>query len=509
MPSTDETESLLAVPNGVTPAGEFAGAASSSRSLRSAAVYAFGFTVQRVIGLLMLPLYTRALSPADYGALGVLLSASVALGLLFSAALETWITRTDVRLADDPRRREEHLDSVWRFLIVYPIGASIVIGAIAWPIFADSRPVGSVEVALTLLATAVNVAATTLPLAVLRARQDLRGFLSVALAVALLTPALTVLFVVVLDQGIRGWFLAGVVAGAATFCVAWVVVPWRPKGHLRWSIVWPALVFSAPLVPHVFSHWALQLADRGVIAGMVSGPDLGLYTLAGVMAGTVMMLFIALNQGFAPSYARAGTRDSQEGGLAQVAVVQITAVVGIALTGALFGPPLVELLTPAEYHGAAALIPWLVLGYSFAGLYFIPMNGATLAVGRTRYAWVATAASAALNIGLLLLFVPEHGVRAAAIASAVGYLALLVLATAWAHARPNPVQYDWRRILPTIAAGAIAYAGAQMTATGSLAGEIAFHVVWLVAFLGTVVAFVFRTTAVQLAQRARVAWRPR
>ena len=317
---------------------------------------------------------------------------------------------------------------------------------------------------------------------------------------AILTPALTALFVVALDQGIRGWFLASLITGIATFGVTMRVVPWHFGGGFRWPVIRTALLFSFPLVPHFLSHWALQLADRLVIAGMVSGADLGRYTLASILAGSVMMLMIALNQGFAPSYARAGATGGHAEALQRVVVVQITAVVAIALAGALIGPVLVEGLTPADYHGASDLVPWLMLGYGFLGLYFIPMNGATLAVGRTSYAWVATAVSAALNIGLLYLLVPDHGVQAAAVASAAGYLALLVLIAAWAHAGPNPVRYDWRRIVPAIAAAGLAYAGAQITAPDSLSGEVAVDLAWLLAFAGAVVALVFRAEAGQLAQ---------
>ena len=83
------------------------------------------------------------------------------------------------------------------------------------------------------------------------------------------------------------------------------------------------------------------------------------------------------------------------------------------------------------------------MGYGFLGLYSIPMNGATLMAGRGRFAWVATVGSAGLNIALLFVFVPNYGIKAAAIASAVGYLVLLVTISIYAHARPNPIRYRW------------------------------------------------------------------
>ncbi len=470
----------------------------TARSLGSAAVYSAGFTLQRAIGLLMLPVYTRALPPGEYGALGVLLSLAAGVGFLFSAGVETSLVRNYFQLASEPQHRQEYLASVWRFMVLYPVLGSLVLTAVAWPLTGSSQPVGGVEILLTLLASATNVAATTLPLAVLRARQDLRGFLWIVLVAAIATPALTVGFVVLLDQGIRGWFIASLIANVATFATATIAVPWRPRSPFRWPMVRATLMFSLPLIPHSLSHWALQLADRGVIAGMVSGEDLGAYTLAGTLASTVLLLVIALNQGFVPNYANAGTDPGQEERLSRVVVVQITAVVTLTLVGAMLGPRAVEILTPVSYHGAVPLVPWLVLGYGFLGLYFIPMNGATLAAGRTAYAWVATAVSAAANIGLLFLLVPEYGVYAAAVASAVAYFTLLALNAIWAHARPNPVRYDWAPIAQVITAGGLAYLGASLTASGPSVVESTIQIGWLLAFTVAVALLVFRS---QLAAR--------
>ena len=238
-----------------------------ARSLTGSAVYAFGFAVQRAIGIVMLPLYTRAISPPEYGALGVMLSVYVALGVLFGAGLEASVVRDYFQLRSQPERRQRLMDSIWRFLVVYPLAASLLLAAIAWPLMGDGEYVGPLEIALMLFAAAVNTSATALPLALLRARQRLPRLPVDGIGHRRLTPTLTVLFVVALDQGIRGWFIAGLIANAATLATAMRVVPWTWGGRIHWPLVWGALLFSLPLVPHFLSHWALQLADRSVIAG--------------------------------------------------------------------------------------------------------------------------------------------------------------------------------------------------------------------------------------------------
>ena len=453
-----------------------------ARSLRSAAVYTAVLAVQRAIALIMLPLFTRALDPGEYGTLGVLISVATLAGIVFAAGLEVAIVRFYFTLAGDPARQRRFVDSVWRFLTVWPLAAALVASAAAWP-FVGSGEVSRLDVVLTLVGAALGVSASTFPLILLRARQDLRRYIAAAATPTIATPLLTVLFVVVMDLGLSGFVLGIAVANALSLAAAAVIVPWRPEpGGFDRALVRGAVAFSVPLLPHTLSHWGLQFADRAVLAGLVSTASLGRFVLAANLSAPLLMVLIALNQGFMPAYARAATGEVGSAELRRHAVAQIVVVAGLTLAAALLGAPLAELLAPDSYAGAGALVPWIVLGYGFLGLYFVPMNGATLAAGRSRFVWVATATAAAFNVGLLYLLVPSHGVEAAAIASAAAYGVLLTGTFVWAHARPSPVRYEWRRILPALAVAALVYALATATSPQQPELALAVHAAWLGAY---------------------------
>ena len=143
---------------------------------------------------------------------------------------------------------------------------------------------------------------------------------------------------------------------------------------------------------------------------------------------------------------------------------------------------MVEILTAPDYHDAAPLVPWLALGYGLLGVYFVPMNGATLGAGRSVFAWVATALSAATNIALLFLLVPRFGLEGAAVCSVLGYLTLSCSSSVWAHRKPNPVTYDWRRIGLAVTAAGLAYVGAARTAPDSPGAALAVQCAWILGF---------------------------
>jgi len=298
---------------------------------------------------------------------------------------------------------------------------------------------------------------------------------------------LTVLLVLVLDQGVRGWFIAGTATNAIGLAIAARIVPWHRRAGMDWQLVRSALVYSLPLMPHFLSQWALQLADRSVIAGLVSETRLGVYSLAANLTLPVMMLMIAVNQGFMPTYARSGTEAGSPEDLRRTVTTYTAIVVLLTVAGALLGPLAVGILAPPAYADAASLVPWLVLGYGFLGLYFIPMNGATLGAGRRLFAWVATLAAAAINLSLVVLLVPPYGLLGAAVASALGYFALLILIAVWAHSGLNTVTYDVRRTAVIALLAASAFVGAKVTAPAAVGPGLAISVAWVLA-LGAALA---------------------
>lgn len=420
----------------------------SQRALKSAAVYAVANALQRALLFALLPLYTRAMPPAEYGALSVLMAISTGFAILFAFGLDLSIFRTYFELEDQPDHHQRFIDSIWRFLTYVPVATSLVLGGLAWLLIGDIGYVHGYDILLALVSAGVLVAATTVPLGLLRAQQRLPQYIAVTAAGAVGTGGLTALFVVALHLGVAGWFMGTTLANGIAFGVAATVIPWRRRASFDRVTVRKSVLFGLPLIPHFLSHWALNLADRLVLAGIVAGGALGVYSLAANLAVPAMVVVQSVNHAFMPTYARAGVASDGLGDeLRSVVGLQVAIVATTCVSVALVAPPFIHAVAPTSYGEAASLVGWLVLGYAFLGLYYIPMNGATLGAGRNRWAWVVTVFSAATNLGLIGGFAPSHGVRAAAIASAVGYLVLLIGIGIYAHGRGNPVRYPWATLI--------------------------------------------------------------
>jgi O-antigen/teichoic acid export membrane protein len=430
--------------------------------LRSAAAYAVGGALPRAIGFLLLPLYTRAIDPGQYGTLSLLVAIASAVGIFLTLGLDLAIFRSFFQLEQDPARQRDFVGSIWRFLVAFPLVAALLVGAASWVLVGSTGQASGFDLLLALMAAALSVAATVLPLAILRAQQRLRDYLVVSLITTTANATLTVLLVVVFHEGIRGWLVATVFANVAALAAAAVIVPWHRTITYRGDLVKGAILFGLPLVPHFLSHWALQLADRLVLAGLVSASALGVYSFGAMLGLPILILVQSLNQGFMPMYARVGARLDDPDALSRAVVLQAEIVALITTAGALLAPPLVSIMAPSSYAQAASVVSWIVLGYGFLGLYYIPMNSASLTVGRSRFVAVATAAGAATNVGLLFLAVPAYGIRSAAIASAAGYAVLLVAIFVYSNREGNPVRYRWPALIQVFGLAVVGYTAARV-----------------------------------------------
>ena len=450
----------------------------------SGMVYASTMAVQRAVSFLLLPLFTRVLLPSQYGELSIALATNAVATVVFAFGMELAIFRGAVHLADDPEARNRFVRSIWTFLLIAPVLAGLAVTIVLAPILWTSSILSVGELGLAMLAAALYVSATTLPLALLRVDRRLRDFIVVNTVATAVTVGLELILVVALRFGVTGWLVALTLGSAATLITAMIVVPYRRPRPFDREIVRDTLRRSLPVMPHFAAMWSLQLADRLLLAALVTTASVGVYSLASNMATPLLVLVIGVNQSFMPAYAQAGKRHSTTN-LRSVIELQVAVIAILCLACALLAPVAIHVFLDARYRAAADLTSWIVLGYLFVGLYSIPMNGITMTHGRSRRIWLTSVFAAATNLGLIYAFVPRSGLIAAAIASAAGYGALLLGVLIYSRWTGTTIRYPGRAITAVLAVGATIYAAGVVTVSDNDLRDIFLRLAW--ACVGSVV----------------------
>lgn len=382
---------------------------------RDGVVYAAGSILARGIALLMLPLYTRVLAPADYGALDLIVTCGVLVNLVVPLETAQALARFwNEREPGEPRRRLA--GTAWSFALAgYALFAAVTLplaAPIAQALLGEARHAGALRAGLAFIA--VNGLFLLLQN---QFRWELRprAYAAVSVLYALLTPAFVALFTLGLGAGLEGVLWAQFVAAGlcAGLSLGWL------RGTLSLTLhrddLAEMLRFSLPLVPAGVAVFASFYINRLMLNALATLDDVGQFGLASRLAGMVTLVLVGIQGALTPLVYAHHHEPETPARLARLFEGFVAvALVACAAIG-LFGRELVATFATADYARAAPLLVWLAPAALLAQMYiFAP--GIAIAK-KTGWQLLITLASAVLGAGLNALLIPVAGPAGAALAT--------------------------------------------------------------------------------------------
>jgi O-antigen/teichoic acid export membrane protein len=411
---------------------------------RHSAIYGLGSLVSRFIAVLLLPVYTRFLTPADYGLIETLIALSAILTVLLAAGVKSAFFRFYFDEKDHAGQLRVIRTSFWFTMVMGTAGlvaGLILAGPISQFLFGTSSHANLVRAAFVGLWAHVNYEQVT---SLFRVEQRSVAYLIATLINLGLTVGATLLLVVVWDVG-----PVGVIVGnfTGTLLVYLGLLAYRREQlGLEWDreLLREMNRFGMPLVPSALFLWALNFSDRFFLVKLSGPREVGLYSIGVRMASAIILLLAAFRTAW-PAFAYS-IEDDREAKRAYSFVLTYIVVITswMALGLGVLAPWLVRLLTTPAFYSAERVVAPLAFAAAAFGAYIVVVIG----IGRarkTRSNWVITGAACVLNIGLNLLLIPPYGMIGAAIAT-IGAYAMLFVGMAWRAQRIYPVPYQWRRV---------------------------------------------------------------
>jgi O-antigen/teichoic acid export membrane protein len=413
--------------------------------LRHSAVYGVGSIVARVLGVLLLPLYTRYLSPSDYGLIETLVALSGVLTALVAQGMKSAFFRFYFDSAEQDRR---HL--VVRTAFWYVMAASTIVSLagialapqISWLLFGSHGHDKLVIVAFIGLWAALNYEQMT---SLFRVEQRSTAYVTATLANVGITIAATILLVVVFDKGPVG-VLVGNFTGTLVVYAALLLYSRHALGLQFDRSLYRAMNrFGLPLVPSAVALWLTNFSDRFFLIKLTDAHEVGLYSIGARVASAIVLLLTAFRMAW-PAFAYSIEDDREAGRTYSFVLTYVVFICcWLALALGLLAPWIVRLITTKPFYPAQNVVAPLAFGVAAFGAFVVVQIG-TGRARQTRSNWLVTGAAAAVNVGLNLALIPSYGRMGAAIATVVA-CTLLFVGMAWRAQRVFPVSYQWRRVV--------------------------------------------------------------
>ena len=430
--------------------------------LRHGSWYFVASLLTKLAGLVLVPVYTRYLPPAEYGILGSLDAVSRLLPLFISLYLDASFIRFyyDDRRVSKGRVRTLYSTQFW-FVATWGVGicavglmiAPFTIQSIVDVPFAPFMPL----VFTAPLFTQLGIMGSQVMRADLKARQV--SLVNIASFIA--TACVALILLIPFGYGVVS-LMWGLVAGPFLSFIVFTAIGIR-SGVLGWTFDWAtlrrSLAFSIPLMPNVAGGWINGFSNRLILAYYGTLADVGLFTISAQIGLVMYFLTDAVTQVQDPIGMSALTADREAGKrqIAEFVSVFMWTVLALFLVLTLFAREAVSIVTPPSYHEAYVLVGVFALAYVAGAVYRV----FTVVLMFHRRLWVigaGAALSAVLNIGFMLVLIPRYGQAAAA----ASFLLSTVLYTGWIvwwSQRTDPVPLNWRALGPTFAGALVAVAG--------------------------------------------------
>ena len=392
-----------------------------TKTAKHSMIYGVGMMISSLTGLLMLPIYTRYLTPADYGVISLLTIMTDVAAVLIGMRIAQSMFRFYMMSEEEQEKRSV----VSTILILTVIAGSF--GVLMMYLFAEGLSqvlFGSTEFtidvrifAFTLLANGVVAVGKTY----LRALQRPYLFVGVSIASLIISVIFNLIFVVYLDMHVRGVVIASLCAAVPIVLYLLVLLIGRNGLNFSRDMAVRVYKFTIPLIIGSVAGAYIAYAPNYFTRIFDSLATVGILAVAIRVSGFMSVIARAVNASWsADRYVVYKQEDANRtfdsmfrlfGGLMLV----IAALVSI------FAVDLMYFMTTPEFYAAADVVPILAAGMIF-GFLKVYCNFGLHLEAKTRHIAEASYISAAVTTLACVFLIPEFQLYGAAAAIAIGKL---------------------------------------------------------------------------------------
>jgi O-antigen/teichoic acid export membrane protein len=411
---------------------------------RDTAIYGATRVLLKSLAFLLVPLYARYLSPAEFGAYELILATVAFVDVLVAANMDGAFARYYFE-RDDPAWRRQIVSLYLAIETVYP--ALVVGGLITVSGVLSDRVFGAETYAAFFVIALVDLYLTNIvdiPMALCRLRRKPWTFAFYALTRGLTQVILAVLLVAVWQFGVKGILVASLVASCVVFVVTIREYARDLVRNVDWSVGREMIAFGWPLIVGAFAFYALNLADRFFIRHYHGLADNGLYGVAFRYSQVVLVGVFAFRMGW-PQWHYSWLDSDRHPEMVARGANWFAAGIGflVVLVSAWI-LPLFHLIMPARYWDATVVVAPLCLAAMATGAYAVTGVGLNV-TKRVRLIPVIALVAGAVAVGLYFLLIPPFSYVGAAWAT-VSALWLMALLVGIVSQRIYPVPWDRRRL---------------------------------------------------------------
>ncbi len=382
-------------------------------------MFAAGNLLTKLIYFLMVPLYTSALSTAQYARAEML---NTLIDIVYPIAT-MYVVEAMYRFTIDDDADLQQTYGITMRITLWSILFVTVGSAVLYAVFQNPETLlfGALYISFSIYKAVLQFA---------RALGRNVPFAIAGVINALMLTGMNVLLLLVLKGGVASYICSIIVANVtasvyiffATGQRKYISLRFRPDKALRRVM----LRYSIPCVPNMLGWWVVNVSDRYMLQYMVSDAVCGVYTAASKLPAVLSTFSTIFQQAWQYSAVKESKSEDSETFYSEIFTALSTFLLCLSSVVTLCTDVLCRIVLQKEFYEGRFILPILLAAavYSCYAAYFGTFYGV---IKNNVMVMVSTILAAVVNVVLNLLLIPRMGALGAAYATLISYAVMALI----------------------------------------------------------------------------------
>jgi len=428
----------------------------SKLMVRHSFIYGIGSILDRSIAFLMLPIYTRFLTPADYGILELLAITTDILGMLVSLRINRAMYRFYFEY--EAQRDQNEVIST-SFLMFGGIGlagvalACFVSGSISVAIL------DSVDYRVYFIINFVTLWLNTIVMMAFDYLQMLKksaAYVALSASKLFVGLLLVIYFIVILKKGVLGMLYGNLISSSVFLIILMPPILFKVGVNVSKRKFLAILRYGLPLLPGSVANYIVLVSDRYFVKMFGSLADTGIYSLSyrfGLLPHSLVTIpFFNI---WSVRRFELLKRVNAEELMGRIITYFFAILTFVGLGISILGKDVLLIMAHHEFWSAYRYIPILILSYIIFGLFNHFAMGILISK-KTEYMSYIDIANGVMNVGLNIILIKRFGIYGGAFATLISYT-FRIAALFWVSNRFQKIYFEFGRATKILVSAALLY----------------------------------------------------
>lgn len=290
-----------------------------------------------------------------------------------------------------------------------------------------------------------------MPYLVLRAEERSIAYTYIRIGRFILELVLNLFFIMYLKLGVKGILYANLTAALLNLIILFPFQIRYLSGRFSWDAVKGLLRFGLPMVPNGFAFLVVEISDRYLMPRLINKDALGEYSANHKLGTILLLLVIAFRTAWQPFFLKVAKQADAKQIYSRVMTyyVFVAAFVVLAVTMTIeyivkipIAPGLT--LLGESYWGGVKIIPVILFSYLMFGVY-VNLTVGIYIEKKSEWMVIFTGLAAIVNVSSNFYLMPKYGMMGAAFAALLAYFVMMV-SIYIANQKLYRINYEYGRI---------------------------------------------------------------